>query len=270
MRWNFSSRAGELSGGDATVLSTPKSGRTWLRVFLSAYFSAKSGRPFSIEITERRSQGIPHIIYSHDLFEQRTKATMRDRLRGKYLVPRAQLRDSPVVLLARDPRDAFVSYYVQLTHRNHPAPESIKRMSADALLRHPRFGIGSMVEVMNAWAREFSGRDDFTIVRYEDLRVDPAGVFRKILHLLGEKVINAAALAESLKFSSFENMQKMEASGAFRDKILAPRDAADRESFKVRKGRVGGFVEYLSLESRQYAAQVCAQLDRRFGYGVRA
>ena len=63
---------------------------------------------------------------------------------------------APVILLARDPRDAFVSYYVQLTHRNHPAPESIKQLSADGLLHHPRFGIGGMVAVMNEWLENAS------------------------------------------------------------------------------------------------------------------
>src|SRR5439155_19306772 len=38
MRRNFSSRAPELSGGKAIILSVPKSGRTWIRTFLCAYF----------------------------------------------------------------------------------------------------------------------------------------------------------------------------------------------------------------------------------------
>ena len=47
-RWtrrNFSSRAGELSEGDAIILSVPKSGRTWLRAFLCAYFCKRFGQP---------------------------------------------------------------------------------------------------------------------------------------------------------------------------------------------------------------------------------
>jgi transcription termination factor Rho len=36
MRRNFSSRAPELSGGKAIILSVPKSGRTWIRTFLNA------------------------------------------------------------------------------------------------------------------------------------------------------------------------------------------------------------------------------------------
>jgi hypothetical protein len=38
MRWNLSSRGRELSDGDAILISIPKSGRTWVRTFLNAYF----------------------------------------------------------------------------------------------------------------------------------------------------------------------------------------------------------------------------------------
>ena len=268
MRWNLSSRARSLSHGDATVLSIPKSGRTWLRTFVSAYFSGQIGRPFSIDITDIGGEDVPRIIYSHDRFEHRTKANSWERLRGKYLVPRAQLNRAPIILLARDPRDAFVSYYVQLTRRNHPAPESIKRMSADALLRHPRFGISSMAVVMNIWVAEFGARDDFRIVRYEDLRADPAGAFTNVLRALGEEQIGEEAFSEALQFSSFENMQSLEARGEFGDKILTARDPEDPESFKVRRGKVGAFEEYLSRESLDFAAHICEKLDSAFGYAV--
>ena len=81
MRWNLSSRAGELSGGDAILISIPKSGRTWVRTFLNAYFSYKLGRQFSLDLTDRGDTGVPRIIYSHDRFEDRTKGNAWDRLR---------------------------------------------------------------------------------------------------------------------------------------------------------------------------------------------
>ena len=71
MRWNLSSRARELSGGDAILISIPKSGRTWVRTFLNAYFSYKLGRQFSLDLTDRGDTGVPRIIYSHDRFEDR-------------------------------------------------------------------------------------------------------------------------------------------------------------------------------------------------------
>jgi len=40
----------------------------------------------------------------------------------------------------------------------------------------------------------------------------------------------------------------------------------DPESFKVRRGKVGGYQEYLSVEDLQYAAKALAQLNPLFGY----
>jgi hypothetical protein len=37
VRWNLSSRSRQLTGGDALLVSIPKSGRTWVRTFLCAY-----------------------------------------------------------------------------------------------------------------------------------------------------------------------------------------------------------------------------------------
>ena len=135
MRWNLSSRARELSGGDAILISIPKSGRTWVRTFLNAYFSYKLGRQFSLDLTDRGDTGVPRIIYSHDRFEDRTKGTAWDRLRRKYLIPRRALRKRPIVLLARDPRDAFVSYFIQLTRRNPATPTEIMAARPRDVLR---------------------------------------------------------------------------------------------------------------------------------------
>ncbi len=266
MRWNLSSRARELSGGNAILISIPKSGRTWIRTFLNAYFSYKLGRQFSLDLTDRGDAGVPRIIYSHDRFEHRTKGNAWDQLRRKYLIPRRALRKRPIVLLARDPRDTFVSYFVQLTRRNPATPKEIREMSIDALLRHPRFGIEAMMEVMNAWIEEFGDRSDFTIIRYEDLRAEPARLFHELLRAIGEKEIDEAVFGPAIDFSDFRNMQKLEAAGEFGSKILQPRDREDPESFKVRQGKVGGFRDYLSGEDRCYAEEICAALNPRFGY----
>jgi Sulfotransferase domain len=268
MRWNLSSRARELSGGDAILISIPKSGRTWVRTFLNAYFSYKKGRQFSLDLTDCGDAGVPRIIYSHDRFEHRTKGNAWDRLRRKYLIPRRALRRRPIVLLTRDPRDAFVSYFVQLTRRNPATPNEIREMSIDALLRHPRFGIAVMVEVMNSWITEFGDRSDFTIVRYEDLRADPARAFHELLRAIGEKEIDDAVFGPAIDFSDFRNMQKLEGAGEFGTKILQPRDREDPESFKVRQGKVGGFREYLSADSQRYSEEICGTLNPRFGYQV--
>jgi len=266
MRRNFSSRAPELSGGNAIVLSVPKSGRTWVRTFLYAYFCKRHGREFTLEPEHYGESGIPRFIFSHDLFEHRTKGDLWDRIRGKYLVPKKELRRAKIVLLVRDPRDCFVSLYVQMTRRDLGAPAEFKRKTVSELLRDKKFGIRAIVRTMNAWLNEFSGRDDFTIIRYESLRESPAESFRALLGVLGETTPNISIFQDALDFSRFDNMQKLEAAGAFDSKILRPGDVRDPESFKVRRGKIGGYREYLSTEDQLHAAGALTKLYSRFGY----
>jgi hypothetical protein len=264
VRWNLSSRARQLSGGDAMLVSIPKSGRTWVRTFLCAYFCRKIGRPFSLH--PEAYGGVPRVIYTHDLFEQRTKADRWDRLRGKYLIPQRERHRAPIILLARDPRDAFVSLYVQLTRRTSEVPNELKEKSAAELLRHPAFGIKSMVEIMNSWLAEWSNRPDFLLLQYERLRSAPQENFRRLLGVLGEPAPEEEAFRYALEFSDFEHMKKLETVGAFASKILRPGNAHDPESFKVRRGKVGGYADYLDARDQDYAREAMRKLDRRFGY----
>src|SRR5947207_9738426 len=266
VRRNFSSPANQLSGGKAIILSVPKSGRTWIRTFLCAYFCKRYGREFTLEPERYCEPGIPRLIFSHDLFEHRTKGDLWDRIRGKYLVPKKELRRAKIILLVRDPRDCFVSLYVQMTRRDPGAPAECKRKTVSDLLRGKKFGVRAIIKTMNAWLNEFSDRDDFTIIRYESLREFPGENFRILLAVLGETRPDVSIFQAALDFSEFENMKKMEAAGAFDSKILRPGDVRDPESFKVRRGKVGGYREYLSVEDQEYAAAALTKLDSDFGY----
>src|SRR5437870_13873474 len=188
-RWtrrNFSSRATELSGGTAIIVSIPKSGRTWLRAFICAYFCKRFGFEFTLRPERYCQSGIPRLIFSHDLFEHRTKGDLWDKVRGKYLVPRRELRRAKIILLARDPRDCFVSLYVQMTRRDPSAPAKFKQETVSEVLRDKGFGIHAIVKTMNDWLNEFCERHNFTLVRYESLRASPAAHFRDLLAVLGE------------------------------------------------------------------------------------
>ena len=265
-RRNFSSRARELSGGDVIILSIPKSGRTWLRAFLCAYFCRRFGLEFTLRPGRYDLPGFPRVVFSHDLFEHRTKGDRWDRVRGKYLVPRRELKRAKIIVLARDPRDCFVSLYLQLTRRDPNAPAKLRQKSVSEMLRDEKFGMLAIISTMNHWLNEFSHGDNFTLVRYEALRTAPAEHFRDLLGVLGEPTPDANMFHDALEFSRFENMQKLEAAGAFDSNILHPGDVRDPESFKVRRGKVGGYREYLSAGDQQFSAAAMKELDPRFGY----
>src|SRR5207245_5201871 len=109
-----------------------------------------------------------------------------------------------------------------------------------------------------------SGRENFMMIRYESLRASPAENFRDVLATLGETAPDMSIFQAALDFSEFENMKKMEAAGAFDSKILRPGDVRDPESFKVRRGKVGGYREYLSAEDDEYAAGAVTMLVFRY------
>jgi hypothetical protein len=269
-RINLTSRAAELTGGDVLVVSIPKSGRTWLRTFLSAYFCVRYEHPFSLDLTKYHDPRIPLVIYSHDLFEHRSKGRWWDRVRGKYLIPAGELRRTQIILLVRDPRDAFVSHYVQLTRPKADAPDELKTKRVGEMLRDPFLGIGQIVRTMNDWLVEFGDRPNVTLVRYEDLRSRPAEEFGRVLAAIGERQVSQEHLDAALRFSEFSNMKRLEATGAFDSKILQPRDMNDPESFNVRRGRIGGYADYLGASDIEYANEALSALDRRFGYPVGA
>src|SRR5215510_7957269 len=139
-RRNFSSRARLLSGGEVVVLSAPKSGRTWIRTFLCAYLCKRYGLEFTLQPGRYDHPGFPRVIFSHDRFEHWTKGNRWDRLSGKYLVPRRELRRAKIILLVRDPRDCFVSLYLQLTKRDPNAPIKLRQKTVSEMLRDRRFG----------------------------------------------------------------------------------------------------------------------------------
>src|SRR5256714_4150542 len=265
-RWNLSSRARELSGGDAVVISVPKSGRTWVRTFLCAYFCKRTGHPFTLRPDRYYDPAFSRMIFFTHFSELPIKCRLWERIRGKYLVPARELARARVILLVRDPRDAFVSLYMQLVHRTPETPEELKQRSIGEVLRDRRFGIMSIIKTMNNWFAEFGRRKNFTLVHYESLRAAPEKNFRAILATLGEASPDAEAFRHALEFSDFANMQRLEAAGVFDSKILRSRDIQNPESFKVRRGKVGGYREYLSTEDQAFAADALKHLDARFRY----
>ncbi|HEY2799874.1 MAG TPA: sulfotransferase domain-containing protein [Chthoniobacterales bacterium] len=264
VRRNFSSRAGQLSGGDALLISIPNSGRTWIRTFLAAYFCRRYQHSFSLDPDQYRDPRVPRVTYTHDLYEHHTKSRLWDRLRGKYLAPPAALRGARILLLARDPRDAFVSHYVELTRRTHETAEELKKRSVSEMLRDRIFGIRLMIQTMNNWLAEFGARA--TLLRYEDLQTEPGKEFRRLLAAVGETEPDEKVFAAALEFAQFGNMKKMEASRQYDRQLLQPGDVSDPESYKVRRGKVGGFVEHFTPQDLDYARRAMQALDRRFGY----
>jgi hypothetical protein len=173
--------------------------------------------------------------------------------------------DKKVVFLARDPRDIIVSAYFQATKRKHLFDGTVTEY-----FRQPVGSFDSIIEFFNTWASQRLVPKGFLLVRYEDLRLDPHGQLRRILDFVGLEEIDAGAIETAVNFASFDNMRRLEASGDMADvKALRPGDPEDAESYKTRRGKIGGYVDYLAEEDIDYMnRRVAAELDPFFGYSA--
>ncbi len=71
-----------------------------------------------------------------------------------------------------------------------------------------------------------------------------------------------------MEFASFENLKEKERTDYFKNSRLSPRDPADPDSFKVRRGKVGGYRDYFDAPERDRMEDfVRSRLSPCFGYG---
>lgn len=254
-------------------ISFPKSGRTWVRFFIDAYYTEKykhRGKTikdmFSLRIDRR---GRPRIISKH--FTNGMATT--DELHAWFTDIFRTLRHKKALFLFRDPRDVLVSFYFQLRKRDGVIGADT---TANAFVYNEQYGIRSIVRYMNAClAHKDQFRSTKTLL-YRDLKSDPSKCFREVLNFFGEEEIDEKAFAHALAESDFSSMQKVETAQktggdlpSSSPKIRAgdKGNADDPESYKVRRGKVGGYTDYLTGSARLFVDRVVAkELDPHFGF----
>ena len=119
-------------------------------------------------------------------------------------------------------------------------------------IANEQFGILKIITFYDIWLQNRHVPESFLFIRYEDLHQDPKGILRKVFSFIGEVRVEENLLDDSIEYCSFGNLKKLEAENKFKRRILKPRTATDPESYKVRKGKIGGYTEYLSEEDVEF------------------
>jgi hypothetical protein len=262
--------SGQLQRAEVVVASFGKSGRTWLRVLLSRYYDLANGidarPPASFINLSLRNPAIPRIFFTHDNY-------IKDY--SGHFESKADFYDHRVVLLVRDPRDVTVSQYFQWRHRmnrkktrvNHYPPKGTDVSIYDFVM-DPVYGMVRCIEFMNLWAREADKVQDLLIVRYEDMRREPAKVLTRIVEFISQKA-DPEMIEQAVDYASVENMRKLESRNtfAFAGGRLKPGDKNNPDSYKVRRAKVGGYRDYFTDEEiAAIDANVSEHLDPALGY----
>ncbi len=244
---------------DVLIISYPKCGRTWLTMLISRALSSRYGVSdvdyLASDVLGGNVPGAPHIRISHDDNPHWKTPARLSRSKRRY-------RDKKVVLLVRDPRDVVVSMYFERSRRERAYSGTLQEF-----LKEPKGSLDTILAYYNIWAAERARPRGFCMVRYEDLKADTAGELKRLLSFAGIEDISEAHIQDAVKFASFESMRAMESSGAAGTGRLRPGDPKDVESFKTRRGKVGGHVDYLSAEETAWVdGKVRETLDPFYGY----
>ncbi len=242
---------------DVSIISYPKTGRTWLRVLIGKAICDLSGVNEALLLDTPRltaAAGLPITRFTHD------DASLNAAQHYTTLeANKSRFRHQRVIFLARDPRDTMVSCYFQATRRVNQFDGSI----AD-FIRDERLGVKKYVRFARIWHDNQHIPRDFLVLHYEDLHADTHGTLRKALGLIGIANASDEVIARAVEYGSFQNMRKLETGGRFQEDRLRPGNAADPESYKVRRGEVGGYVHYLSAEDVTFIEHVAEEMGYPF------
>jgi hypothetical protein len=228
------------------VLSRAKSGRTWLRAMLSRLYQKRHGlaenQLLEYDNFHRQQSAIPIVAMTHGHYLDHLARHPRHGQR---------MKDMPVVFLLRDPRDVAVSEYFQSTRRASAYKRELYQVDQagsmfEFVMQSP-LGLPAICDYLNHWHQELDGWNRVYRLYYEALRAEPEAEMARLMSFLGQD-FSAEEIAESVEFASFEALKRKERENYFRNSRLQAKNVEDPDSYKVRRGKVGGYRDYFSAE----------------------
>lgn len=237
------------------VLSHPKAGRTWLSVIFdkllefefgitnynyfhkTSYFSTSAFRHYKIEFTHGPSSRIIENPNTN-IFKNRN-----------------------IVFLIRDPKDIIVSYYYQRTIRKQLFSGTISEF-----IRDKNTGIAKVVNyhnIIDGYRDTFS---KYILLKYEDMCNDLPKQICRLLNYFDLK-ISSKTIEDVSDWVTFSKMQNRERLGVSSKSGLMAIDPDNINSYKVRKGLIGGYKHELCLKDQFYVEDyVKKNLNEYFQY----
>ncbi|MGF1543907.1 MAG: sulfotransferase domain-containing protein [Parvularculaceae bacterium] len=240
----------------ALLVSYRKSGRTWLRYILSHYFNdvCEVGETINFRTIFRITPNL-------DLDPERgVRFFESGPARGKaplVLVTHRRpnpfiMGAAPVVFLIRDPRDVMVSaYHHAVGHKG------VFKGDIDEFLDNPDIGVDDLSTYLSKWAAALRTRSH-VIVAYEDLSADPVPTLTNVIEFLG-LTADRSRIEAAVAASSFDKMLDDEIKTGIPGHAY---DAGAVNSRRVRKGKVGGYVDELTQEQ---ASGIMVRLEKNLG-----
>jgi hypothetical protein len=258
-------RLRKLSNADVVIVSHAKSGRTWLAAMISHVYHQSHGVDEKMLIRfdnfHEINPEIPKIFFTHDNRKSRDK---------DQLASAEHYAHKKVILLVRDPRDVAVSAFFQSKRNQRKNPDQAD--DGDTVDRQALYDYVTVekmplvIRFLKRWDEKIQQIDQSLVVQYENLRSDPQGELARIMAFIGE-TSSPAVIEAAVDFASFDKLKAKEATRFFESDRLHPGNPDDPGSFKVRRGKVGGYRDYFTeAQLAHIDAMIADDSVERFGY----
>lgn len=268
------------------LASYPKSGNTWLRVFLAnlildepeplalkrinevcssepneVWFKPLAKKPVS-ELSEKKIAELRTRAQEHAVGLNKNIMPMKTHsLCGKdHGYPIISVKATiGVIYIVRDPRDVAIS---AADHYGLTIDQAIEMM-ADHRARGRGTPGNTVHELMGSWSDHVRSWTSWKptpkmLLRYEDMLADSLGQLGAVARKLGITQ-DAERIRRAVEFSSFKALQVQEAESGFIEKSLHSRQF-------FRAGRAGGWRDTLSPAQATAIESIHGEQMRRFGY----
>lgn len=209
---------------NSVIISFPRSGRTWLNVMIGLAICHHRG--VSTDQCERERKKV--VGATHDKTDKSLRVPYNKL--GKVKI---QYSGQKVLLLLREPKDTLVSAWLHAALN-----KKIYKNSLYDYIRDPRFGVMKIVTFYNIWFENNHIPAGFKSIWYEELCRTPFKALKSICKFF-ELPCTDTDIEFAVKTATLENLISLESS---------KRKNQDPESRYFRRGKIGGFVDYMSKE----------------------
>ena len=267
------------------IASYPKSGNTWIRSFLCSYFFLDLDKEsFSFDVL-RHMPVFPNkklfnafgsnpknlqelakswiqvqkkinlnkkvnFLKTHNAFGNYKKHHFTDKI-----------NTLGAIYIVRDPRDVLVSYS---KHMKKSISETLKLIQDDNHIGFLEDQEGVIGDIRGSWSQHYNSWKNFNIrekliIKYEDLIEDPFNNFLKAINYLNRLIglkVDEENIKKCIKITSFNNLQNLEKTTGFKEKLTNHSDVPFFNTGKVKQWQKVLDKETINIVEKKFAKEM--------------
>jgi len=267
------------------IASYPKSGNTWIRSFLCSYFFLDLDKEsFSFDVL-RHMPVFPNkklfnafgsnpknlqelakswiqvqkkinlnkkvnFLKTHNAFGNFKKHHFTDKI-----------NTLGAIYIVRDPRDVLVSYS---KHMKKSISETLKLIQDDNHIGFLEDKEGVIGDIRGSWSQHYNSWKNFNIrekliIKYEDLIEDPFNNFLKAINYLNRLIglkVDEENIKKCIKITSFNNLQNLEKTTGFKEKLTNHSDVPFFNTGKVKQWQKVLDKETINIVEKKFAKEM--------------